>query len=310
MAGKLWRTVQAAVGGFFLHGCPKLAAAISYYTLFAIFPLLILGVAVLGVVFGSEDAREELVQGLLGTLPLTEEQGRADIEQLLREVTQGAGSASLLALLALAVSASGVMGALRFALNHVWGLADARPPLTGKLLDVLAVLGVGLGLLASLGITVAARELGASRLVVGELLPIGLSFVVLWLVLHAVPARRQPLRDVWPGALVGAVGLTAAKWAFLLYLERLDNLSAVYASLATVIAFLLFAWLSCNLFLLGAEVAVAWPCVRDDCLPAGPPEPLRTQVARWLRGFVVRQPPPEQAPEPLSSATGGGPGPR
>jgi membrane protein len=299
VAGKVWRTVQAAVGGFFTHGCPKLAAAISYYTLFAIFPLLILGVAVLGLVFGSQDAREELVQGILGALPLTEEQGRADIEQLLREVTQGAGSASLLALLALAVSASGVMGALRFALNHVWGLADERPPLTGKLLDVLAVLGVGLGLLASLGITVLARELGASRVVVGELLPVGLSFLVFLAVLHAVPARRQPVRDVWPGALVGAIGLTAAKWLFLVYLDRLDNLSAVYASLATVVAFLLFAWLSCNLFLLGAEVAVAWPCIRDDCLPAGPPEPLRAQLARWLRGFVVRQPPPE----PLSSAS-------
>jgi membrane protein len=309
--GKAARTAQMAVGDFFADGCPKLAAAISYYTLFAIFPLAILGVAVLGFVFGSEDAREEIVQGVLGALPLTEEQGRADVEQLLREVTQGAGSASLLALVALAFSASGVMGALRFALNTVWGYADERPPLTGKLLDVLAVLGVGLALLASLGITVAARELGASRLVLGEVLPALVAFGVFLLVLHGVPARRTPFRDAWPGALVGAIGLTLAKLAFLVYLDRADGLSAVYAGLATVVAFLLFAWLSTNLFLLGAQVAVAWPCVRDDRLPEGPEEPFSMQVKRWLRGFVVRVDPPQPEPDTcapkLSSPRADGP---
>lgn len=295
MLGKLGATAQKALGDFFGDGCPKLAAAISYYTLFATFPLAILGVAILGTVFGSDDAREEIVQGVLRVLPITEEDGRADIEQLLREVTQGAGGAGLLALLGLVFSASGVMGALRFALNTVWGYADTRPPLLGKLFDILAVMGVGLALAISLGLTVAARELGAGGLVLGELLPTTVAFAVFLLLLHGVPARRVPFRDVWPGALLGAVGFALIKRGFLFYLDNISNISAIYASLATVVAFLLFAWLSTNAFLLGAQVGVAWPCVRDDRLPAGPEEPLRAQLAGWLRGFVMRTE-PEQPP--------------
>lgn len=300
MLGKLGATAQKALGDFFDDGCPKLAAAISYYTLFATFPLAILGVAVLGFVFGSQDAREEIVQGALRVLPITEEPGRADIEQLLREVTQGAGGAGLLALLVLVFSASGVMGALRFALNTVWGYADTRPPLLGKLFDILAVLGVGLALAISLGLTIAARAAGANQIVLGELLPTAVAAGVFVLVLHGVPARRVPFRDVLPGALVGAIGLALAKRGFLFYLDNISNIAAVYASLATVVAFLLFTWVSANAFLLGAQVAVAWPCVRDGRLPDGPDETLGEQLRGWVKGFVMRTEPQQPHRDPCA----------
>lgn len=296
--GRVWALTQRAVSEFFADGCPKLAAAISYYTLFALFPLAILGVAVLGVAFGDGDVREEIITGVLDALPLTADGGRADLEQLLREVTQGAGGASALALVALAFSASGVMGALRFALNTVSGVPDTRPPITGKLLDVLAVLGVGLVLALSLGATIAARKLGFNQLVVGEIVPLVLAFGVFLLILHAIPVGRRPFRDIWPGALVGAIGYALAKLAFLGYV---GNVASVYASLAAVIAFLLFTWLTANMFLLGAEVAVAWPLIRDDRLEQGPDEPFSVQLRRFLRGTVLRTPATSDEP-PLSPA--------
>jgi membrane protein len=310
--GRVFRTAQHALGEFFADGCPKLAASISYYTLFALFPLAILGVAVLGFVFNDGQAREQIIEGVLDVLPLTAEGGRADLEQLLREVTQGAGSASLLALLALAVSASGVMGAIRFALNTVYGVRDERPPLTGKVLDVLAVLAVGLVLLLSLGVSIVAQAAGLNRLIVGEVLPAILAFLVYLLILRVVPAPKKPLRDIWPGALIGAVGYSLAKLAFLGYVS---NISTVYASLAAVIAFLLFTWLTANLFLLGAEVAHSWPLVRDGRLADdGPAEPLAVQVRKALRGTVLRAParpdapptsrPRSATPEPESQARG------
>lgn len=303
--GAVLRTAQHALSEFFADGCPKLAAAISYYTLFALFPLAILGVAVLGVIFNDGNAREQIIDGVLDVLPLTAEGGRADLEQILREVTQGAGSASLLALLALAVSASGVMGAIRFGLNTVYGVRDERPPLTGKALDVLAVLGVGVVLLASLGVSIVAQAAGFNRLIVGEVLPMGLAFLVYLLIMRVVPAPTKPLRDIWPGALIGAVGYSLSKLAFLGYVS---NISTVYASLAAVIAFLLFTWLTANLFLLGAEVAHAWPLVRDGKLEDGPDEPLVVQARRALRGTVLRTPARPDAP-PTSSARSGRPEP-
>jgi membrane protein len=293
--GHVWQVTHRAVGRFFADGCPKLAAAISYYSLFALVPLMILGVAVLGVVFGDDDVRDAFIQGILEALPLRPEQGRSDLEQVLREVTQGAGSAGVVALALLAVSASGIMGAVRFALNAVFRVPDERPPVTGKLLDVLAVLGVGIVLAASLGVTIIAREAGFSRIVVGEIVPAGLAFGVYLLLLRTVPALRRPLRDLWVGALIGAVGYALAKLAFLSYV---GGITTVYASLAAIIAFLVFFWITANLFLLGAEVAAAQAELREGVDEPGPDEPVTAQLRRALRGTVLRPPPssPEGAP--------------
>jgi|1186.fasta_scaffold98650_2 membrane protein len=283
---------ERSIDRFFADGCPKLAAAISFYSLFALFPLAILAVAAFGIVVNDAAARSRVIDTILQAVPLREGSGRDDLSSVLESVTAGAGVSGVVGAVGLILSASGVMGAVRFALNHVWGLQDDRPPLRGKALDVALVLAAGAVLAAALGGGVLVRSVraldGLPEVLIGELLPVVLAFGVYLALLRVLPATRPQLRDLWPGALLGAAGYGVAKFGFALYLDRLSDLGAVYASLATVVAFLLFVWVSANLFLLGAEVAAHLGHLRLQPVVPGHGQPALRRVGALLRGLVLR----------------------
>jgi membrane protein len=282
--------LERAVVRFFAHGCTRLAAAISYYALFAVFPLAILAVAVFGLVVADDAARTRVIGTILDIVPLRPGSGSQDLNRVLHAVTTGAGVSGGIGVLALLITASGMMGAVRFALNQVWEVEDDHPPLRAKALEVLLVLAAGAVIFASLGLTVLVRSVsaigGGVAVLAGELAPAVLAFLVFAALLRGLPARRPRMSEVWPGALIGAVGYAVAKLGFGIYLARITDLGAVYASLATVVAFLLFVWLSACLFLFGAEVSAAIPAVRAE--PAEPGEPAHRRLAGWLRGLVLR----------------------
>jgi membrane protein len=285
---------ERAIDRFFADGCPKLAASISFYSLFALFPVAILAVAAFGVVVSDVAARDRVIDAIFDVVPLREGSGRDDLRTVLASVTDGAGISGTVGVVGLILSASGVMGAVRFALNHVWGVEDDRPPLRGKALDVALVLAAGAVLALSLAGTVVIRSIdalqGVAEVLIGELLPVTLAFAVYLALLRVLPATRPRLRDLWPGALIGALGYGAAKLGFTLYLDRLSDLGAVYASLTTVVAFLLFVWVSANVFLFGAEVAAWLPVLRDEQVVPGADEPLGRRVGALLRGLALRPP--------------------
>jgi hypothetical protein len=191
------------------------------------------------------------------------------------------------------------------AMAAAWDVEDPRPPLLGKLVDLLLVFGFGLAATLSLALSLLVRlstsfadsaaELlgtGAPLTLVGwagGLAPVALSLAIFALLFRLVPARATTLRDTWPGVLFAAAGFEAAKGGFSFYLEHFARYDAVYASLGSVIAFLVFVWIAANVLLLGAEVASEHGRMRDE--PPEPPEdgpPLKARVARGLRGLVVR----------------------
>jgi membrane protein len=304
------RTTEESVSAFFEHRGPQFAAAIAFYALFAIFPLAILVVVAFGVVIGDADARRHVVDFLLDNLPLSSGAGRHDLERLLAGVTRDTGALGALGVGGLIISASGLMGAARNALNAAFDADDSdrrRPPLQGKLLDVLLVFAagvvIGLSLVLTVGIQVAAREtqdtewLGAFGgtladwlLRLGPLIPSLLALGVFWTLYVVVPVRKVRFRDVWPGAVVAAGGYELVKTGFGIYLDGFGNYSAVYGSLGAIIAFLVFVLLAAGVFLLGAEVAARWPSVRDatedDLLAPG--EPIGPRVRRLLIGLARR----------------------
>jgi membrane protein len=280
--GRAWRLARAlttrSVGEFFEDGCPQRAAAISYYTLFAVFPLAILSVVAFGIVISRADARAQVIDFLLDNLPLQPGKGRADLEQLLAGVTRNTATLGVVGFAGLLFSSSGVMTAIRHALNVAFDRSDeSRPPLSGKALDILLVVAAGLFALLSLGLTIALRfaagvgdrtggfaaDVARVVLDLGELLPLVLAFAVFLFLYRVVPSGRVLLRDVWPGALVGAIGYELAKVGFGVYLQNFGNYSAIYGSLGAIVAFLFFVFIAANAFLLGAEFASEWPGVRD-----------------------------------------------
>ncbi len=274
-----WRIAKRAVTEFFDDGCPQSAAAISYYGLFSLFPLLILLVGVFGLVVQGGHARDAVINFLLDELPLRRGAGREDLRNLLEAATAGAGGFGIIGIVGLAFSASGLMGAVRAALNRAWDLTDTRPIVRGKLVDIALIVVMGVVVAVSLAVSVAARFLaslsgsleaiGAAGEALRVLLEFGpltstvLALVVFLGLFRFVPATDTRVRDVFPGALVAAVGLEAAKLLFGLYLAHAADYNAVYASLGSVIAFMVFVYIGANIALMGAEVAAHWPEIRD-----------------------------------------------
>lgn len=302
--GRAGKLAERSVDAFFKHRCPQLAASISYYALLSVFPAAILMAVIFGQIISDDDARREVVDFLFDNLPVSEDQGRRDLEKVVDDVTGNPATLGIIGLAALLYSASALMGAVRNSLAIVWGSERERPPLRGKALDILLVLGLGLLIALSLAATIVrgfavdlSKDLGLTGRVLesaldasGFLIPFLLSVITFAVVYRVVPHPRPRLRDVWPGILLAAVGYELAKRGFALYLENFGNYSAVYGSLGAVITFLVFIYIAAMVFLMGAEFAALWPRVRrgefDD---SGEGEPFGEEVRGFLRGLVFER---------------------
>ena len=259
--------------------CTQLAAGISYYVLFSIFPLAILAISISGLILTDDSIRDDVVEELFSVLPLSQDEGREDLERAVDGVATGLSAIGLVSILGLLWAASGMMGAVRHALDEAWDTHYRRPFLRAKLVDLGMVTAVGLLVGTSIGATiflqVARRVSGtvsdalgplgvgadASIEVVAVLVPLTVSFAAFMFVYKVLPSVRTRWREIWPGALLAAVLFEIIKNGFAIYLRNFGNYDAVYGSLGAVLAFLFFVFLSANILLLGAEMASEWPRV-------------------------------------------------
>ena len=257
--------------------CPQLAASMSYYIFFSVFPLAILLVSILGVLLTDDSLREQVVDSLYDLLPAGA--GREDLEALIDPIASGRSAVGVVSVVGLIWAATGMMSALRFSLDTVWDLEFRRPFVRGKLVDLGLVLGVG-GLLAlSIGST-AVLQVGreVSEAIANSLGPFGadtggifsvlvlltpflLSWITFSIIYIVVPSVTVRWRDVLPGALVGALLFEGLKYGFSVYLRNFSNYDAVYGSLGAAIALLFFVYLGACVLLFGAEIAAEWPRV-------------------------------------------------
>ena len=335
-----WRDIRVlvreTVREFGDDQCPQLAAGISYYVLFSVFPLALLFLAISGLVLANESLRGDLVDNLFDVLPLSEGEGREDLESAIGGLTTGISLAALVSVVGLMWSASGMMGALRRALNQAWDTDYKRAFLHGKLMDFARVLSLGLLLGLSVGATIflqvarrvsddlsdALGPLGSgatlSLEIVAVFVPLLISFITFMVVFKVVPSVKTRFRSIWPGALLAAVLFEGVKNGFAIYLRHFGNYDAVYGSLGTVVAFLFFVYVTANIMLLGAEMAAEWPRVIHgyyDDLPendvpeddaqkresAEPREPLWRRLRGALTGLFRGD---ERAPDHIQNAAG------
>ena len=323
--------VRETVREFGDDQCPQLAAGISYYVLFSIFPLALLALAVSGLVLADESLREDLVNSLFDVLPLSEGEGRDDLTSAISGLTTGISIAGLVSIIGLMWSASGMMGALRRALNQAWDTDYKRAFLHGKLVDFVMVLSLGMLVGLSVGTTIflqvarrvsddlsdALGPLGSGATLSLELValfvPMLISFATFMVLFKVVPSVRTRYRSIWPGALLAAVLFEAVKNGFAIYLREFGNYDAVYGSLGTVVAFLFFVYISANVMLLGAEMAAEWPRVihghYDDIAEravqqsgdAKPREPFWRRLRDATTGLVRGD---ERAPDHIEDMAG------
>lgn len=300
------------------HGT-QLAAGIAYYVLFSIFPLSILAVAVSGLLLTDREVRTDVVNEIFDVLPLSEADLRADLERAVDRVSTSFSVIGLVSFVGLVWSASLMMGAVRYALNQVWGVEARRSLVWAKVVDLLMVTVAGVLMGLSIGTTLllqVARRLSADvseflgplgigatagMEVVAVLIPLAVSFFTFLFVYKVVPSVETRWRDLWPGALFAAVLFEVVKNGFALYLQNFNNYDAVFGSFGAVVAFLLLVYLSANVLLLGAEMAAVWPRVfRDsDDEPAAAPR----GVARGRGVVPATATPTRQANPPPSTHT-------
>lgn len=303
--GRAGTLAQHSLQAFFADRCGQLAAGISYYALLSLFPAAIFLAAVFGFAVGDENARGKVVDFLFDELPVSEGEGRRDLENVVEGVTRNTGALGIAGLVGVMISASALMGAIRNSVAIIWESERQRPPLRGKALDLLLVLGLGLLITLSLAATLIqgfaidlSQDLGTpGRLVAdaldlfGFLIPPALALVAFTALLWIVPHPRPALRDIWPGVIVATAGYELAKRGFALYIENFADYSAVYGSLGAVITFLVFIYIAALVFLLGGEFAALWPRVRAGAFDDGDDdgEPLGRRVVVFLRGLVVER---------------------
>jgi len=261
------------------------AAQISFFAILSFIPLMLLLAGAFGLVFDDSAVRERIIQTVFDNLPLASSGDRPKLERAVGDALDRAGNLGVLTTILLMFAASGVMGALRHSINEAWDIEQRPSLLKRKALDLALVLG-GTSILAlSLSLTATHRlanvlddEAGGGWLlaagleIAGELLPFVFTALGLLFLYRVLPMHRKPLRDIWPGAIVAAVGLTIVKLALELYFEQLADFGAIYGSLGAAMALLIFVYAAANVVVFGAEFASEWARYRDPDARRRPPE--------------------------------------
>jgi len=271
-AARGWTLLGQSLAGLGRHRGTQLAAGMSYYALFSVFPAAIVAAAVVGLILGEPSAREDAINYLLDELPASD-QGQKDIESVVDGVASNSSRLGLIGLIALLISSSALISAARNSVNLIFGDEVRRGALRGKGLDVLLVLGIGSLFLLSFAVTLLGRldivfgggigdAIESAISASGPLLSLALTAVVFAVLYRVLPTERPAWRDLWPAIAFASVGYELLKWGFSVYLENFANYSAVYGSLGAVIAFMFFVYLASLVFLIGAEMAAIWPGVR------------------------------------------------
>jgi membrane protein len=248
---------------------PRLAAALSYFTLFSIAPMLIIAIGVAGQVFGPEAAQGQIKAQLEGNLGET---AATAVQELLQNAYQNDSSKPILATIIGGVlalfAASGLFGALQDSLNTIWGIAP-RPDLgimgtlRARVVSFAMVLVIGFLLLVSLALTAAVSLMTdqlsgiiGNSVWIAQIANLLLGFLVTMLLFAAIykvlPDVRIKWRDVWVGAAATSFLFLIGRYALVWYLGRPGTESA-YGSAGALVVLLIWVNYASQILFFGAE---------------------------------------------------------
>lgn len=247
----------------------QLAASLTYYAFFSIFPLLLLAVTLASLILSRDEAVKFIFENVAQAAPGSSAMLSDAVDKAF-ENRDSAGWLAAIGLLTLAFSASSAFGTLDKALNRAWGSEKVPSFIAGKLASFVMMLAAAGLLIVSLAISTAltyTRSFTTS--VIGEApgsqvfwqfatiaLSLGLVFLVFLLMYRFIPRSDVRIRDAWLGALLAAVAWVILKELFALYLgSQFANYNAVYGTMGTVIALLTWIYFSSLVILAGAEFA-------------------------------------------------------
>lgn len=246
---------------------PRLGAALAYYTVFSLAPLLIVAIAIAGFFFGQEAARGELLGQARGRIG---QQGAEAIQGLIENANQRRTGiiATVIGIVTLLFGASGVFGELQGSLNAIWGV-EPRPDrgiwgiIQDRFLSLTLVLGTGFLLLVSLILSsvLSALSTGFQGMLPGSeaiwqvvnfLISFGITTLLFGAIYKLIPDAQVAWRDVWIGAIVTSLLFSLGRFLIGLYLGS-SSTTSVYGAAGSFVVILIWVYYSAQILFLGAE---------------------------------------------------------
>jgi membrane protein len=270
--------------GFYNSDDLTFASSIAYYALLSLFPFFLLAFALLGNATGNESDRVIIFNFVLKYFPAQFDFVMNQLDAFRQSRYQLGIAGSLIMVWA----AMGVFGALTSAINHAWGVEKQPSFFKHKLISFVMLMMSGVllltGLLLVSAINVSEARWFANVIANSPRLVVLQGFALKWatmlifmlivgLVFYFVPNAKVRFKDVWLGAILTGLLWRGALVGFSLYVRDMSRFTSVHGSIATVVVFLLWVYVSAVILLYGAEVTAAYARLRrrrPDEIPAAP----------------------------------------
>ncbi|KIO49991.1 YihY/virulence factor BrkB family protein [Nitrosospira sp. NpAV] len=265
---QVWSLIKAAFSSWLDDYAPSMGAALAYYTMFSIAPLLLIVISTAGLVFGEEAVRGEIfgqLQGLMG------DRGAEAVQGLLESVSKPEEgiAGTLFGTVLLLIGATTVFGELQNAFDRIWRVPSKSKDegvwrlVRSRLLSFGIILGIGFLMMVSLVFGAAMAALGkwwGPYFASLEILVTALNFLVsfaLTTVMFAMLYKFMPRvkihwEDVWAGAAVTALLFTVGKLLIGIYIGK-SAISSGFGAAGSLVVVLVWVYYSAQIFLLGAE---------------------------------------------------------
>lgn len=269
---EIWVLIKTAFTSWSDDYAQSMGAALAYYTMFSIAPLLLIVISITGIIFGQEAARGEII-GQLNSL--MGEQGVLAIQTLLKSINQPAEgiTATTIGVVLLLVGATTVFGELQNSLDRIWK-APARVGsgiwnlVRARLLSFGMILGIGFLLMVSLIFSAGLSAMNkwwspvfSGWLMIAGIFNILFSFILTTLMFAMIykimPRANIRWSEVWIGATLTAALFTVGKWLIGIYIGQ-SAITSGYGPAGALLALLIWIYYSAQIFLMGAEFTWAY----------------------------------------------------
>jgi membrane protein len=280
---KIGRLLQETFKQWQQDKASRLAAALAYYTVFSISPLLVIAIAIAGVFFGQSEAKQQVIQQLD---TLIGPEAMQPILNALDNISQPQirGIASLISIAVLFIGASGIFAELQDALNIVWKVQPNSQQGIGQFIrkrisSFMMVVAIGFLLILSLILSAVVSTISKYRtdfLPGSEVLWENLDFIVslglmtflFGLMFKYVPDAKITWKDVLVGSVITALLFLFGKFLLGLYLSK-GSLGSPYGAAGSLIVFLAWVYYSAQIILLGAEFTQVYAQMYGSKIRAG-----------------------------------------
>lgn len=296
-AQRIWSVLKKAFGGFSDDKVVKLSAALAYYTVFSIGPMIIVIIYVAGLIYGREAVQGTIfgqIKGLVGADPAVQIQSMIKSAAL----TKGGHFAFIVGIVTLVLGATSVFGEIQESINMIWNLKPKPKKgwlkmIINRLLSFSVIVSLGFILLVSLVLNGLIEAL-MGRLqayfpnitvvllyIVNLLITFGVTSLLFGVIFKVLPDAIIKWRDVVVGSMVTAVLFMLGKFAITFYIGK-SNVGSTYGAAGSLVVLLLWVYYSAVILYFGAEFTKSYAA--QFGAPIHP-----NQYAVWVQNVEVEQ---------------------